>query len=79
VLVFTMCVALTPPAFAGVDDHAVGWSARADEEVRGSEELGAAGEEDDAQYQENDKQYPNDVHVASSEVPVDERLLPPGA
>ena len=50
VLAFTMCVALTPPALAGVDDFAVGWNARAsasDVAVE-PEELRAAGEEDDA-------------------------------
>ena len=69
VLAFTMCVALTPPALAGVDDFAAGWDARAStsEAVTEPEELRASGEEDDAEDQENDQQDPNDVHVASSE------------
>ena len=68
VLAFTMCVALTPPALAGVDDFAGGWDARASTSEAETEpaELGAAGEEDDAEDQEDDQQDPNDVHVASS-------------
>jgi hypothetical protein len=70
VLAFTMCVALTPPAVAGVDDFAIGWNARASasEVAVKPEELRAAGEVDDAQDQENDQQDPDDVvHAASSE------------
>ena len=42
-LAFAMCVALTPPAFSGVDDFAVGWSARsaAAEDAGEPEELRA--------------------------------------
>ena len=74
VLAFTMSVALTPPAIAGVDDFALGWQTRQLEPMAAVEPdrarstgLRAPSEIDDAQNKEHNEQDPNDaVHEATS-------------